>query len=101
MAMTMKKKLFKHGGSYAMDVPMDFVRQNASSKNEVLVESHEGMLIVHGETELDTIESEPQFSHFIRAIAEDAMRNPDKLKTAKDVWDKEWDELLKDVSNGD
>jgi len=99
MATAVKKKLFRHGGSYAVDVPMDFVRRNSSRKKEVIIENHEGTLIVHAETELDTIESEPQFVHFIRAIADDALKNPEKLKTAKDVWDSEWDDLLKDVSS--
>ena len=97
MAISVKKKLFKHGGSYAIDIPMEFV-QHVSHRKEVVVESCEEGLIVRPKTELDTIESEPQFTHFIRALAEDAMKHPERLKTIKDVWDKEWDELLQDVA---
>ena len=33
---TIIKKLFKHGGSYAVDIPIEFVRQAES--NEVILE---------------------------------------------------------------
>jgi virulence-associated protein VagC len=100
MTVAIKKKwLFKHGGSYAVDVPIEFAH-NLSRRKKVVVEYDDNTLIIHPENELDTIESEPQFMHFIRAIAQDAIAHPEKLRTGKEVWDTEWDELLKDVEIG-
>ncbi len=39
------------------------------------------------------------FTQFLDSIKEDANSNPDKLKDAKEVWDAEWDKLLKDVKD--
>lgn len=90
------RKLFKHGGSYAVDIPMDFVK-NAGTK-EVILESAPKKLSIRPKTELDTIESEPLFAEFITALAVDAMKHPEKLHDVKEVWDKEWGELLKGVT---
>ncbi|MBU0567729.1 hypothetical protein KJ693_04295 [bacterium] len=38
--------------------------------------------------------SEPLFDEFIKALAVDAMRHPEKLRSPKEVWDEEWDDLL-------
>ncbi len=92
----MVRKLFKHGGSYALDIPMDFVRSIGTT--EVILESTPRGLSVHPKTELDNIESEPLFAEFVNALAIDAMKHPEKLHEAKKVWDKEWDELLKGVT---
>ena len=35
---------------------------------------------------------------FIKAIAVDAMKHPEKLRDLKEIWDSEWDELLRGVS---
>ena len=91
------KKLFRHGGSYAIDIPMPFAK-HADTK-EIIIETHDDELILRPKTELDTIESEPQFSKFITALAADAMKHPEKLRGVKEVWDKEWDVLLKGVSD--
>jgi virulence-associated protein VagC len=90
------RKLFKHGGSYALDIPMEFVR--AAGTTEVILESALKRLIIRPKTELDTIETEPLFAEFISALAVDAMKHPEKLHAVKEVWDKEWDELLKGVT---
>jgi hypothetical protein len=90
------KKLFKHGGSYAVDLPISFIRK--ADVQMVVVENKGGDILIHPKTSLDTIESEPAFAHFIRALAEDALNHPDKLKTAHEVWDPEWDNLLRGVS---
>lgn len=53
---------------------------------------------------LDTfanLESDPRFQLFFEALIQDAMQNPGQLKILEDVWDKEWDELLKGVDGGD
>ena len=47
------------------------------------------------------MESEPCFTTFIKAIALDAMKHPEKLHDLNKVWDHEWDELLEGVSADD
>lgn len=91
----MVRKLFKHGGSYAVDIPMDFVK--AAGTIEVVLESTPKRLSIRPKTELDTIEADPLFAEFINALAVDAMKHPERLHAVKEVWDKEWDELLKGV----
>lgn len=93
--MTVKeKKLFKHGGSLAIDLPNEFAK---NLEGKVVVEYDSNTLIVRKNTELDTIESEPEFGFFLKALLGDALKNPQKLKAMNQVWDKEWDDLLKDV----
>lgn len=92
----MVRRLFKHGGSYALDIPMAFVK--AAGTTEVILESAHKRLSIRPKTELDTIESEPLFAEFISALAVDAMKHPEKLHEVKEIWDKEWDELLKGVT---
>lgn len=99
MAKTLKK-IFKHGGSYAVDLPINFIKHMECK--EVILEYSPKKVSISPKTELDNIESEPMFSSFINALAADAMKCPEKLRDVKEVWDKEWDELLKDVSvNGE
>ncbi len=93
------KKLFKHGGSYAVDLPMDFVKHAGS--NKVIIEATPRKISIRPSTELDTIESEPLFAEFVNALAIDAMKRPEKLRDVKEVWDKEWDELLQGVTADD
>ncbi|MFH1258750.1 MAG: hypothetical protein ABII74_02865 [Elusimicrobiota bacterium] len=92
----MLRRLFKHGGSYAVDLPMNFVR-NAGNL-EVILENTAKRISIRPKTELDTLESDPLFAKFINALAVDAMKHPEKLHEAKHIWDKEWDELLKGVT---
>ena len=93
---TIVKSLFKHGGSFAVDVPMEFARRVSS--RTVIMEDAGDALILRGRTALNNLESEPEFTRFIRALAADALKHPAKLKEAKNVWDKEWDELLRGVT---
>lgn len=95
----MQKKLFKHGGSYAVDLPMSFVRDLRSKT--VVIESREDRIVIAPKRELDTIEQEPEFKTFVAALLQDALRRPAKLREAKEVWDKEWDDLLKGVPRGE
>lgn len=90
------RRLFKHGGSYALDLPMEFVR--SAGTTEVILESTPKELSIRPKTELDNIESDPLFAEFINALVVDAMKHPEKLHEAKKVWDKEWNELLKGVT---
>lgn len=93
------KKLFKHGGSQAINLPKEFA-QNLTD-NEVIIEVSPNEIIIRNKSKLDTMESEPHFTTFIKAIAVDAMKHPEKLRDLKEVWDSEWDELLKGVSADD
>ena len=93
------RKLFQHGGSQAINLPKEFV-QNLSD-NEVLIEISPNEVVIRNKSKLDTMESEPDFATFIKAIAMDAMKHPEKLHDLKEVWDSEWDELLKGVSADD
>ncbi|MBU0571181.1 MAG: AbrB/MazE/SpoVT family DNA-binding domain-containing protein [Candidatus Omnitrophica bacterium] len=89
------KKLFKHGGSYAVDIPIEFIRNNSGS--EVIIEATAKKISIRPKTELDNIESDPMFAEFIQALAMDVMKHPEKLHEAKEVWDEEWDDLLKGI----
>lgn len=89
------KRLFKHGGSYAVDIPMNFVRQTRAK--EVILESTSKGIRIRPKTELDTFEAEPLFAEFIKALAVDALKHPERLHDVKEIWGEEWDELLKDV----
>ncbi len=90
------RKLFKHGGSYAVDIPMDFIKNTDTM--EVIIESTPKKISIRPKNKLDNIESEPLFGKFINALAVDAMKHPEKLHEVKEVWDEEWDELLKGVT---
>lgn len=90
------KKLFKHGGSQAINIPREFA-QNLID-NEVFIEVSSNEIVIRNKTKLDTMESEPHFATFIKAIAIDAMKHPGKLHDLNEVWGSEWDELLKGVS---
>ena len=91
----MQKKLFKHGGSFAVDLPISFIREH--NPKIVVVERLRDRIVIKPRRELDTIEQEPEFKTFVAAILHDAMHRPNKLREVKEVWDKEWDALLKDV----
>src|SRR5208283_1252363 len=88
------KKLFKHGGSYAVDLPKEFVR---SGNREVVIKYDKDRLVVLSKNTLENLEAEPEFKTFIKALVADSLKNPQKLKDMNKVWDKEWTDLLKDV----
>ena len=90
-----EKKLFKHGGSWAVDLPMPFVKEVGNMS--VVIEASPQGILIKPKTQLDTMEADPLFQEFVKAIAIDAMKNPDKLHDAQDVWDDEWTDLLEGV----
>ena len=53
-------------------------------------------IVIRSKSKLDTMESEPHFATFIKAIALDAMKHPEKLHDLQEVW-RDLDSLLKDV----
>ena len=89
-----EKKLFKHGGSYAVDLPKEFVKSKGA---QVIIKYDKDRVIVTSKSTLENIESEPEFKVFIKALLEDSLKNPQKLKDINQVWDKEWTKLLKEV----
>ena len=93
------KKLFKHGGSQAINLPNEFAKN--LTDNEVSIEVSPSEIIIRNKSKLDTIESEPHFATFIKAIAIDAMKHPEKLRDLNEVWGSEWDQLLEGVSADD
>jgi hypothetical protein len=99
MRTTYRKKLFKHGGSKAVDLPMeDFVKKHRS--NEVTIEVREDGLFIYLD-DLKNMETDPRFHLFIEALLQAAMEHPDQLKNLEEVWDEEWDELLSGVDGGE
>ena len=86
------RKLFKHGGSQAINLPKEFVRD--LSGDEVVAEVSRDKIIIRKKPALDTMESDPLFSTFIEAIANDAMKHPEKLHDLDEAW-KDLDVLLK------
>ena len=93
------KKLFKHGGSQAINLPKEFA-QNLTD-NEVFIEVSPNEIVIRNKSKLDNMESEPHFATFIKAIAMDAMKPPEKLRDLNEVWGSEWDKLLEGVSADD
>jgi virulence-associated protein VagC len=93
-----EKKLFKHGGSYAIDLPKDFLK---SRSGKVIVKYDNNKLLILPQETADNIESEPEFKSFVKALVNDSLKHPGKLKDLTQVWDKEWDKLLKGVTVDD
>lgn len=93
---TYRKKIFKHGGSRAIDLP----KEANLNTQEVIVEIREDGVFIYSDV-ITNMESDPQFHLFVEAIFKNAMENPDDLKDLEKVWDKEWDELLSGVDGGD
>lgn len=96
----MRKKLYQHGGSKAVDLPMSFI-SHLPSEFVTIEEQKDGTLLIRPVDELTAMESDPLFSHFLEVLHLDALKHPEKLKNIKDVWDDEWDCLLKGVDGGE
>ena len=94
--MKLTKKIFSHGGSKAIDLPKEFIRNLSGA--EVCIEVFQNQVVIQGKHELDTMESDPLFATFIQAVFNDAMKHPEKLHDLNDVWDNEWDDLLEGVT---
>ncbi len=105
--MKFNKKLFKSGGSMAVVVPSELIRQFDSDEYRLemgLNSDNQPAIImtpVDEVNELDALEADPEFALFVNAIYQDAVKNPQKLLDDKDVWDAHIVELLKDVDPGD
>ncbi|MDU9050270.1 MAG: hypothetical protein Q3M30_15605 [Candidatus Electrothrix sp. Rat3] len=90
-----EKKIFKHGGSWAVDLPMQFAKK--LDNQSVVIETSPKGLLIRPKNELDTMEQDPLFRQFVRALGIHAMKHPEKLHDVEDVWDEEWADLLEGV----
>lgn len=96
----MIKKIFSHGGSKSVDLPISFI--HSLSSNYVNVEEQEdGTVLIKPEDALTTMESDPLFKQFLEALHLDAFKHPEKLKSIEEVWDHEWDQLLEGVDDSE
>ena len=91
----MVRKLFRHGSSKAITLPKEFV-DTVRGREVVIRYSPEGLLI-SPKSKLDTLEADPLFTTFIRAIAADAMKHPEKLRDPAAAWSPEVVKLFKDM----
>jgi len=98
MTITVVKKIFKSGGSKAIHLPKEFAPKIGE---EVIVVCDGKRVFLKVEKNLDTIESEKEFSTFVKALVEDSLKNPEKLDDLSKVWDTEWDDLLDGVDGGE
>ena len=96
---TVIRKLFKHGHSHAITLPKEFV---ATIKNRevILRYSHEGVLI-SPKSRLDTLESDPLFVTFIRALGVDAMKHPETLHDPAAAWSPDVVKLFSEMAAAD
>jgi len=94
-ALASSRRIFRHGGSYAVHIPMSFAKRIGCEN--ILIEETSGGLFIHSATKLDTMENDPSFDKFIQAIYADALANPHKLHDMKEVWDEKTVAILKDV----
>lgn len=106
--MKFNKKLFKSGGSMAVVIPSELIKQFDSDEYRLEMgfngDSQPAIIMTpvdDVDNELDALEADPDFALFINAIYQDAMKNPHKLLDDKDVWAAKIVELLKDVDPGD
>lgn len=97
--MDMRKRLHKHGGSKALDLPMHFVKKLPS--DYVNIKEQNECLLVCPADKLTSMEEDPLFADFINALLADAMKNPSQLTDLREVWDAEWDDLLEGVDTDD
>lgn len=97
MRTSYRRRLFNHGGSKAVNLPKE--ANKILGNKEIVVEVREDGVFMYSDA-FANLESDPNFHLFIEALIQDAMQNPDQLKNLEDVWDKEWDELLKGVDGG-
>ena len=88
------KKVFKHGGSTAVNLPREFSKN--LSGQFISLEVHPDKLIVRNPNFLENMESDPLFNSFIEGIMRDALKHPEKLHDLNEAWGN-IDELLKDV----
>ena len=92
---TMVRKLFRHGSSKAVTLPKEFV-DSVKGREVVIHYAPEG-LIISPKSKLDTLEADPLFATFVKAIAADAMKHPEKLRDPAEAWSPQVVKLFKEM----
>ena len=96
---TLMRKLFKHGNSKAITLPKEFV--DTIKGGEVVVRYSPAGVIISSKSRLDTLESDPLFATFIRAIAAEAMKHPERLRDPSEAWSPEVVKLFNAMPHDD
>ena len=96
---TLTRKLFKHGNSKAITLPKEFV--DTIKDGEVVVRYSPAGVIISSKSRLDTLESDPLFATFIRAIAAEAMKHPERLRDPSEAWSPEVVKLFNAMPHDD
>jgi len=89
------RKLFRHGNSKAVTLPKEFVKTVKGL--EVIIEYSPNGVMISSKSRLDTLESDPLFATFIRAIAAEAMKHPERLRDPAEAWSPEVVKLFKNM----
>jgi len=92
---TVIRKLFRHGNSKAVTLPKAFV--DTVRGREVVIRYSPVGIMISTKSRLDTLEADPLFTSFVRAIATDAMKHPEKLRDPAEAWSPEVVKLFKDM----
>ena len=92
---TMVRKLFRHGSSKAVTLPKAFV-DRVKGREVVIQYAPEG-LIISPKSKLDTLEADPLFATFVKAITADAMKHPERLRDPASAWSPEVVTLFNDM----
>lgn len=96
---TLTRKLFKHGHSKAITLPKEFVDTVRGS--EVVIAYSPNGVMISSKSRCDTLESDPLFATFIRALATEAMKHPERLRDPAEAWSPEVVKLFKDMPHDD
>ena len=91
------RKLFRHGNSQAVTLPKAFV--DTIKGREVILRDFPQGLLVSTKSRLDTLESDPLFAAFIKALAADAMKHPQTLRDPAEAWSPEVVKLFHDMAD--
>ena len=90
------KRLFRHGGSKAVNLPARFVRSLPIEELK-LEERDDGTLVLHPVDPLDSMESDPRFAQFLEALLADVLEHPEELKSVEDLGFEKLEKLLEGV----
>ena len=96
---TVTRKLFKHGNSKAITLPKEFV--DTVKGREVVMQCSSAGVMISTKSRLDTLEADPLFVTFIRAIAADAMKHPETLRDPAEAWSPEVVKLFEAMPHDD
>jgi antitoxin component of MazEF toxin-antitoxin module len=96
---TVVRKLFKHGNSKAVTLPKEFV--DTVKGREVVIQYSPAGVLISTKSRLDTLEADPLFATFVRAIATDALKHPERLRDPAEAWSPEVVKLFNAMPHDD